>query len=229
LGIRCPVGDLHQDQIGSTRLLTDSTGQAVGSYIYDAYGKTTSHAGSATTPLQYTGQYQDVETGFYYLRARYYDPATAQFITRDPIEALTGAPYAYTGGNPLNAIDPSGLCWSLIEGICDGFQSIRLPDYVTVDVSVIFPVYGPVGLGGGGTLTVNRHGGWYLGPSVAAGVDGVAMSVRGGWLNQKQPATSAECDQILQGPALNVNSYAPSPLGVGPSAGYTWSETAARY
>lgn len=54
----------------------------------------------------------DAETGFQYLRARYYDPATGNFLTRDPIEALTREPYGYVGGNPLNATDPSGL-WCL--------------------------------------------------------------------------------------------------------------------
>jgi hypothetical protein len=46
-----------------------------------------------------------------YLRARYYDPGTGQFISRDPIEALTREPYGYTGGNPLNRTDPEGLNW----------------------------------------------------------------------------------------------------------------------
>lgn len=57
------------------------------------------------------GPVVDAETGFQYLRARYYDPATGQFLTRDPIEAQTREPYGYVGGNPLNRVDPSGLCW----------------------------------------------------------------------------------------------------------------------
>lgn len=55
------------------------------------------------------GQYTDAETGFVYLRNRYYDPATGQFITRDPIEAQTREAYGYVGGNPLNYTDPLGL------------------------------------------------------------------------------------------------------------------------
>jgi len=55
------------------------------------------------------GPVVDAETGFQCLRARYYDPATGQFLTRDPIEAITREPYGYVGGNPLNATDPSGL------------------------------------------------------------------------------------------------------------------------
>lgn len=55
------------------------------------------------------GQYMDPETGLIYLRARYYDPATAQFLSRDPAVASTRGAYGYTGGDPLNASDPSGL------------------------------------------------------------------------------------------------------------------------
>jgi RHS repeat-associated protein len=55
------------------------------------------------------GQYTDAESGLIYLRARYYDPATGQFLTRDPIESITRSAYGYVGGNPLNATDPLGL------------------------------------------------------------------------------------------------------------------------
>ncbi|HUP70392.1 MAG TPA: RHS repeat-associated core domain-containing protein [Acidimicrobiales bacterium] len=99
----------HQDQLGSTSLLTDAAGAVVATASYDAYGKTTSSTGSARTPLGYAGQYTDAETGFQYLRARYYDPAMGTFLTRDPIEAVTQEAYGYVGGDPLNATDPTGL------------------------------------------------------------------------------------------------------------------------
>jgi uncharacterized protein RhaS with RHS repeats len=64
-----------QDQLGSTRGLTDSTGALVGTYSYDAYGNLlTGGSGSEDTPFQYAGQYTDKESGLQYLRARYYDP-----------------------------------------------------------------------------------------------------------------------------------------------------------
>lgn len=41
--------------------------------------------------------------------ASQYDPATGQFISRDPLDAATHEPYAYAGGDPINKADPSGL------------------------------------------------------------------------------------------------------------------------
>jgi hypothetical protein len=51
------------------------------------------------------------------LLGRYYDPATAQFLTRDPLDALTQSAYGYVGDNPLNGVDPLGLFWG--EGTID--------------------------------------------------------------------------------------------------------------
>ena len=101
---------LHHDQQGSTRLLTGSTGKAEATFTYGPYGALTGSTGTATTPLGYDGQYTNSDTGLIYLRARTYDPATAQFLSGDPLVALTGKPYAYAEDNPLNGGDPSGLC-----------------------------------------------------------------------------------------------------------------------
>ncbi|HXB48770.1 MAG TPA: RHS repeat-associated core domain-containing protein, partial [Streptosporangiaceae bacterium] len=67
-----------------------------------------SHAGTASTALQFDGQYSDAESGFLYLQARYYDPATGQFLSVDPALALTGTPYQYAGNDPVDLSDPSG-------------------------------------------------------------------------------------------------------------------------
>ena len=103
---------LQQDQQGSTRVLTDSTGAVAGTYSYDPYGNVTSHTGTAVTTLQYDGQYTDAESGFQYLRARYYDPSTGQFVGVDPAFSLTGSRYSFAGGNPGSFDDPLGLASS---------------------------------------------------------------------------------------------------------------------
>ena len=63
----------------------------------------------ARTPLLFTGQYTDPESSLQYLRARYYDPGTGQFLTRDPRNVITRTPYLYASGDPINRTDPSGL------------------------------------------------------------------------------------------------------------------------
>ena len=111
---------LSADQQGSTRLLTDTTGAVVGAYTYDPYGNVTSHTGSATANLQYDGQYTDAESGYQYLRARYYDPATAQFVSSDPLSGLTRSTYQYVANDPLNRADPSGQFMHIVFGAVVG-------------------------------------------------------------------------------------------------------------
>jgi RHS repeat-associated protein len=101
---------LHHDQQGSTRLITGSTGKTEATFTYGPYGETTGSTGTATTPLGYDAQYTSSDTGLIYLRNRVYDPTTAQFLSVDPLEKLTGAPYTYAGDNPVNEADPTGLC-----------------------------------------------------------------------------------------------------------------------
>jgi RHS repeat-associated protein len=100
---------LHHDQQGSTRMLTGSTGKSEATMTYDAYGNTTGTTGTAKTPLGYDAQYTSTDTGLIYLRARVYDPSTAQFLTVDPLNKMTREPYAYANDNPVNESDPAGL------------------------------------------------------------------------------------------------------------------------
>jgi RHS repeat-associated protein len=108
----------HHDQLGSTRLLTDTGGASQATYSYDPYGNITSSVGSVTNPFQYSGAYTDPESGLYYLRARYYDPTTAQFLTVDRMVSTTRSPYGYAEANPVNHSDPWGLGVDLPLGLC---------------------------------------------------------------------------------------------------------------
>jgi RHS repeat-associated protein len=100
----------HHDQIGSTRLVTDSAGTSQATYTYDPYGGLAATTGTLTNPVRFAGQYLDAESGLYYLRNRYYDPTSGQFVSVDPALAIGVLPYGFVGGNPLNQTDPTGLC-----------------------------------------------------------------------------------------------------------------------
>lgn len=102
------VEHLHGDRIGSTRLVTDEVGAVVGTAAFSAYGVPAARTG-VESRFGFAGEYAD-RSGLIYLRARYYDPSTAQFITLDPLVDATRDAYGYADGNPLNRIDPSGTC-----------------------------------------------------------------------------------------------------------------------
>ncbi len=110
----------HRDQLGSIRMLTDGAGAVNATYNYDAYGKLKSKTGTVVNPFRYAGEYTDAESGMQYLRARYYDPATGQFITRDPIVVQTRAAYNYASNSPTNLTDPSGLWVNFVVGAAVG-------------------------------------------------------------------------------------------------------------
>lgn len=95
------------DDLGSIRALTNSSGTVVQSYSYTPYG-VVSGGGSVQNNLLFEGQYLDSETGFYYMRARYYDPATGQFLSIDPDMQETDEPYQFTADDPVNNSDPTG-------------------------------------------------------------------------------------------------------------------------
>lgn len=237
------VSYLHHDRLGSTRLVTNADGSTQATYSYDAYGNRSTESGSSSVPFGYAGQYTDTDTGLIYLRARYYDPATGQFLTRDPLETITNAPYAYANGDPVNNSDPSGLlslsdvvqaipAVGLAVQVANTVASVvdqgRLPDYVTVNVSAVAPVLGPLGVGAGGNLTVTRHGQVYVGPEFSAGLAGLSVSVRGGWINQSATPSACDTDQFVSGLGVTASGYVPAVLGVvGPSAGVTWGNVGA--
>jgi RHS repeat-associated protein len=103
----------HQDQLGSTRMLTTGDGKISARYSYPPFGTGVSHAGSTSTDLQYTGQRHDENSGFVLMGARYYDPAHARFLSPDtivPNPTFTQAAnrYTYVYGNPISWSDPTG-------------------------------------------------------------------------------------------------------------------------
>ncbi len=109
----------HADGLGSIVVLTDSTGNMVERYTYDAFGMpqlawptpaSLTQLSSVGNRFFFTGREYDQETGVYYYRARYYDPRIDRFTSRDPLGEAAGVNlYTYVDNNPVNFIDPFGL------------------------------------------------------------------------------------------------------------------------
>ena len=82
-------------------------------YRYDAFGTLIEANGEADNSITYAGYQYDVESGLYYLNARYYDSTTARFLTEDTYAGQANDPlslnrYTYCANNPLRYTDPSG-------------------------------------------------------------------------------------------------------------------------
>src|SRR5205085_9678842 len=71
-----------KDHLGSTRALTDSSGNVIESVSYDSFG----NGSSSLTRYGYTGREWDSDANLYYYRNRWYDPQSGRFISEDPIE-----------------------------------------------------------------------------------------------------------------------------------------------
>lgn len=106
----------HGDHLGSSSVITDSTGAKVQTVTYYPFGGTRTNQSPSTpaidVPYKYTGKELD-STGLYYYEARYYDPQLARFISADTIVPNPRDPqslnrYSYVENNPLRYTDPTG-------------------------------------------------------------------------------------------------------------------------
>ena len=71
---------------GNVRALTNTAGATTDSYEYDAFGNSFTVSGSTPNEMMYRGEQYDSDLSLYYLRARYYNPLTGRFMSRDPEE-----------------------------------------------------------------------------------------------------------------------------------------------
>lgn len=109
----------HYDGLASVIALTNGQGQKNCEYTYDVWGNPQVPNGFLVgkNSLAFTGQQYDSRTNLLYLRARYYDPTTGRFLTRDPVSGFTSNTqdlnqYAYCYNNPVGLTDPSGrIVW----------------------------------------------------------------------------------------------------------------------
>jgi RHS repeat-associated protein len=124
------------DLTGTPTELIDGDGGIAWCRVASAWGRTvvTRAQDGVECPLRSPGQFQDVETGLHYNLHRYYDPATAAYLSPDPL-GLTPSPndYAFVG-NPLTDFDPLGLSTVTVK------QHNLAGDLVDVEVSADDPL-----------------------------------------------------------------------------------------
>jgi RHS repeat-associated protein len=103
-----------KDHLGSIRVIVDEAGEIVSYDDYDPWGMVlagrSGNDGFANDKYKFTGKERDVETGYDYFGARYYDSRIGRWLQVDPLaDKYPGwSPYNYTLNNPLKFIDPDG-------------------------------------------------------------------------------------------------------------------------
>jgi RHS repeat-associated protein len=167
------------DALGSVRQLANPAGTVIQARSYEPFGKQLSTAGNPLSKYAFTGEQQD-PTGLIYLRARYYDPATGRFISKDPVRGLASLPqtlnpYTYAINNPVRYTDPSGQIPPLL---------------IFAFVGLAGGVFGGLGYYGLETwLSGDTCAKWDWGDARfwmgIGGVLGTAIGLGGGWLGLK--------------------------------------------
>ncbi|RIK03837.1 MAG: hypothetical protein DCC49_13805 [Acidobacteria bacterium] len=162
------VTNTHGDVVA----LTDRDGNIVNRYAYGPWGEATRVSEQVHQPFRYAGYRYEDGFDLYYLRARWLDPNTGRFLSRDdyrgnPRSVASLNRYAYAFGRPTSVTDPSGLspqspnagtsgscgiCTSVLGCILDSyaFDCLKWSWYIGLGAeyqewveSLPFPIPGP--------------------------------------------------------------------------------------
>ena len=103
----------HYDALGSTRFLTDNSGNVTDTYLHDAWGNEVASTGTTVNPFKWVGKYgyyTDNSIAQAYVRARMYQPTVAKWMSVDPVPFIYSASqYDFVRNAPILFTDPSGL------------------------------------------------------------------------------------------------------------------------
>ncbi|MBI2887588.1 MAG: RHS repeat-associated core domain-containing protein [Chloroflexi bacterium] len=152
-----------------------------------------SSSGSGSTEFRYAAEQFDDTLNLIYLRARYYDPATGRFLSKDPAGGKLSSPvtqnkYVYAGNNPVNGGDPTGLTYR--------FNDWTYPLGTSFDDAVAAGTIRIPNRGGGG-------GGVSAGRPAPTQVDGSGGSRPAPWPSGEGPEPS---EPFCGGLELGVNT-----------------------
>jgi RHS repeat-associated protein len=129
---RTPAGELLAVQAnGASRLvgenrhgdvawLLDNAGTVTDTRIWDPYGQAAGATGTTNPSVGYQGDYTDPTSGDVWMGARWYQPNTGTFTSRDTYFGQLKTPislnrYTYANGDPLQYFDPDGHApWDVV-------------------------------------------------------------------------------------------------------------------
>ncbi|GGO83687.1 hypothetical protein GCM10012289_77670 [Nonomuraea cavernae] len=194
---RDPAGGLLGQQEGTNPALaamTDLHGDLVATFsstalatttAYDPFGTITAQTGTPTN-LGYQGEYTDPDTGKVNMHARWYQPGTGTFTSRDtatlnPNPSVQANRYTYANASPLTGIDPTGHYTTQL----DNWGSSYSGGYDRQSLADSYAQHGIVlgDSGGEGGYCVGSCGRSYGSGPAACDVRGCAGAVIGGFVS----------------------------------------------
>jgi RHS repeat-associated protein len=156
------LSNYQYDGLGSTRSLTDSSGEISDTYVYDAFGNDLGKTGETKNDYLYTGEQFDAGLDNYYLRARYYDQGNGRFSQQDTwmgnnSDPITLNKYVYGNADPVRYTDPTGNFGDFSFGGLSQSLNIRMTlASITAVNTGIFLSRASVGLLAGGVVSHTR-------------------------------------------------------------------------
>ena len=201
---------------GDVIQLVDINGTIVVEYKYDAWGNIIYQTPNQTigniNPFRYRSYYYDIETGWYYLQSRYYNPSIGRFISADGLVGELGNiqshnMYAYCANNPVMYTDSGGYCAHIIGGIIIGAL-------FGAGAQIIANVLS-------GEEWYNDLGGAILGGAVAGALTSVGASALAvGILSGLTTGLGNQIDDLMTGEELDFVEIATDSLVSGLFAGF---------
>ena len=130
-----PLVDRHGDLIA--RFGADGT--VSGSASFDPYGEPTGTTGTSSV-LGFQSDYTDPSTGHVWMAARWYQPSSATFLSRDTYAGEVKTPftlnrYTYGVNNPVRFWDPTGRSWEYVPEVYDDCYTMACRDLLDKQIS----------------------------------------------------------------------------------------------
>ena len=143
---RDPGGRIRKDEIdylGSVRTIVNESGDT---QVFDYFPYGTLWPGGDGAIFEgnqtlFNGKEMQILAGtnLYDYGARFYNPRTGMWLTRDPLadDYKEYSPYVFCAGNPVNVVDPEGLDWYVFDENGDYIEKIEKEGRHRVVVSTI--------------------------------------------------------------------------------------------
>jgi RHS repeat-associated protein len=210
----------------------DPNGACKSSYEYDAFGAERNPDKEDKNPFRYCGEYIDLETNTYYLRARSYRPGTGRFLSEDSVEAVTRKmpnkqeipdplslnKHTYCHNNPVSYIDPTGhvpllvvtaLVGLVAGAIAGGVSSAMKGNFSWTAVFKGAAIGATIGLTGGATLAYGVTGSALASTGAVASGLGFGVTTAGSTgaagFNQARQLVQAQQVKGAEGAGVGLN------------------------